>query len=184
MSDIIIAKQAQSNAYNGISYKQLDCQAFVEKVLKDAKISNKNYRGSNDMARTMFTKLYLKSETVPPAGAIIFCARKDKGQMPSRYRKSGAGYDSRFPATDFYHVGIVTENGRVRHSSAGGVQYSSLSENRWSHFGIYGDMLNILHNTQIENEQYGKNETILYQKITELEAQIQIIKQIAKELVK
>ena len=48
------AEQARSGSYNGIPYKQLDCQGFVERVLKDSGVrkpdgSVYNWRGSNHM---------------------------------------------------------------------------------------------------------------------------------------
>ena len=36
------AEQARSSQYNGIPYKDLDCQAFVERVAKDAGIRKKD----------------------------------------------------------------------------------------------------------------------------------------------
>ena len=52
------AEQARSGSYNGISYDRLDCQGFVERVLKDAGIrkpdgSVYNWKGSNSMWRNI-----------------------------------------------------------------------------------------------------------------------------------
>ena len=44
------AYQARNGGYIGIPYKTLDCQAFVEKVLKDCGYTH-NWRGSNHMWR-------------------------------------------------------------------------------------------------------------------------------------
>ena len=51
-----VAEQAKTGGYIGIPYSKLDCQAFVEQVLRDLGVrkpdgSVYNWRGSNSMFR-------------------------------------------------------------------------------------------------------------------------------------
>lgn len=101
------AIQAQSAKYTGIPYSQLDCQGFVEEVLKDCGVrkpdgSVYNWKGSNSMWRNALSWKGTISECVEtfgeiPLGAWVFIVKNDGGEKDRGY------YDSEGNAT---HVGI------------------------------------------------------------------------------
>lgn len=135
------AAQAMSEKYTGIPYSKLDCQAFVEEVLKDCGIRKSdgsiyNWKGSNSMwrnalswkgtieqARTKFGSI--------PLGAWVFIVRNDGGEKEKGYT------DNEGNAT---HVGIYCRNEReqVRDSTKtsyrDGVGYRQLQG--FTHVGI------------------------------------------------
>lgn len=135
------AAQAMSEKYTGIPYSKLDCQAFVEEVVKDCGIrkpdgSVYNWKGSNSMwrnalswkgtieqARTKFGSI--------PLGAWVFIVRNDGGEKEKGYT------DKEGNAT---HVGIYCRNEReqVRDSTKtsyrDGVGYRQLQG--FTHVGI------------------------------------------------
>lgn len=124
------ARQAGSSAYNGIGYDVLDCQAFVEKVLKDCGYSY-NWRGSNDMWRNAldwsgtYDEAVKKFGEIPP-GAWLFTIKKDGKEDKSRYKDG----------INAAHVGIYLGSGKARHSTTGGVQYCAVPAGRWTHVGL------------------------------------------------
>lgn len=91
----VYANQAMSDDYTGIPYNKLDCQAFVEEVLKDCGVrkpdgSCYNWRGSNAMwrqalswkgtieeARTTFGDI--------PVGSWVFIVKNDGGEKERGY---------------------------------------------------------------------------------------------------
>lgn len=128
-----LAKAGRNSKYDGCSYKEMDCQQFVENVLKDVGIVY-NWRGSNHMWREMVTdtdtidNLMSKYGEVPE-GYICFTIKHD-GKEPSRYTDG----------VNAAHVGIVLSNGDVRHSTTGGVQYDVITNKRWTHAGKHKDI--------------------------------------------
>lgn len=106
------AEQARSGTYNGIPYKQLDCQGFVERVLKDSGVrkpdgSVYNWRGSNHMWRAITGWKGTIAECRKtfgdiPLGAWVFIRKTDGGEV-SRGYKDGLG--------NFVHVGIYCNLG-------------------------------------------------------------------------
>lgn len=139
------AEQAKSSAYDGIPYSELDCQAFVEKVLGDCgcKKSNGaryNWTGSNKMWRVALnwkgTLAQARAQWGDiPVGAWVFTVKYDGGEKERGYNDNEGNAK---------HVGIYIGDGRVRHSSTGGVQYAKIDEARWTHCGLckyldYGD---------------------------------------------
>lgn len=132
-----LGKQASDPGYNGISYEEKDCQAFVQMVLHDVGI-NENWLGSNDMLRNMVDNVQIingKFDNVP-TGAILFTLKAD-GKEPSRYKKGGGKYDPDFENVNASHVGIYCGKGQVRHSSTGGVQWDNLTSKRWTHYAFH-----------------------------------------------
>ena len=133
ITGIEFAEQARSDAYNGITYDQLDCQAWVERVAKDAGIrkpngSIYNWKGSNDMwrnipgwkgsldeCRTVFGEI--------PLGAWVFIRKTDGGEKDRGYNDN---------LGNFTHVGIYCRTGMdpvrdsTRYSSRDGVGYRQL----------------------------------------------------------
>lgn len=89
--------------YLGRLYSEMDCQAFVERALKDVGIS-KDLPGSNAWFRTMNwtgTPEECKSKYGKiPVGAFLFILEHD-GKEPSKYQGDGVGNAS--------HIGIYTD---------------------------------------------------------------------------
>lgn len=133
------ALQAESDKYNNIKYSQLDCQAFVEKVLYDAGCrksdgSAYNWKGSNSMWRNALTWRGTISDCVAkygyiPEGAWVFMVKYDGGEKDKGYN------DGEGNAT---HVGIYVGNDTTRDSTRNskrdGVGYRPLSD--WNMVGL------------------------------------------------
>lgn len=115
--------RALTGGYLGIPYKQLDCQAFVEQVLKDCNALSKNWRGSNQMWREAVYDRSDDMAAIQP-GEWVFTVRHDGGEVARGY------HDDMGNAK---HVGLYLGNGEVMHSTTGGVQMSSISDGRWTH---------------------------------------------------
>ena len=126
------AYMARNGGYIGIPYKTLDCQNFVEKVLKDCGYTH-NWRGSNHMwrdalkwkgTREEYKETY-GTDIIP--GVWVFGWKDDGGEMARGY-KDGDG--------NAYHVGIYIGNGEVIHSTTGGVQISPMDDRRFNRIGL------------------------------------------------
>ena len=102
--------------YLGVSYSQMDCQAFVEQCLRDCGME-KNLAGSNAWFREVYHNgaVLTPEECVRqfgcvPAGAFLFILAQDGGE-PAKYHGDGLGNAS--------HIGIATGRGEgAIHSSA------------------------------------------------------------------
>ncbi len=90
-----VAEQAITGNYIGRPYSKLDCQAFVEEVLKDLGVrkpdgSTYNWKGSNSMFRNHITwrgtidECRKKFGSIPQ-GAFMFLVRHDGGEVPRGY---------------------------------------------------------------------------------------------------
>ena len=89
------ATQAMSERYTGVPYSKLDCQAFVEEVLKDCGVrkpdgSVYNWKGSNSMWRTALKwkgtiKQCMTEFGCIPAGAWVFIVKHDGGEKDRGY---------------------------------------------------------------------------------------------------
>ena len=103
-----VAAQAIAAVNEGISYDRLDCQAFVEEMVRRAG-GDMAYAGSNDMARS--SAVYLatldnaiaEKRLVPGAGLLIHEDTEDA--LPPQYRGDGLG--------DFSHVGLYVGAGAL-----------------------------------------------------------------------
>lgn len=91
--------------YLGVSYHQMDCQAFVEQCLRDCGL-NKNLAGSNTWYREVYNHgaIMTPEECVKqlgcvPKGAFLFILERD-GKEPEKYKPDGLGNAS--------HIGICT----------------------------------------------------------------------------
>lgn len=124
-----IADVAEHCGLIGTPYSELDCQAFVEEVLKRAGMKIINYRGSNHMWRELVYDRHLIVNTAIPVGALVFKVNFDGGEKKRGYN------DSMGNAT---HVGIYLGDGRVIHSTTGGVQYGKLF--RFTNYGLIRDV--------------------------------------------
>ena len=133
------ADQAKSSKYDKLTYKQYDCQAFVELVLYDTgvrKEGNKmyNWKGSNSMWRNALSWKGTEEECIKkfgcvPLGAWTFILKFDGGEKDKGY------HDSEGNAT---HVGIYVGNDETRDSTRtakrDGVGYRPLKD--WNRIGL------------------------------------------------
>lgn len=133
-----IAEQAVTGNYIGIAYKKLDCQAFVEQVLKDLGVrkpdgSPYNWKGSNSMFRNhirwrgTIAECKKKFGSIPQ-GAFVFLVKNDGGEVEKGYH-DGLGNAS--------HVGLyvgTAPNPCMDSQPTGGVQYRKL--NVFTHVGL------------------------------------------------
>lgn len=127
--NITFVQQAASGGYIGTPYSALDCQAFVEKVLKDCGIT-RNWRGSNDMWRNAVHDHTKLDQVDPPPGAWLFTIKHDGKEDKSRYKDG----------INAAHVGIYLGDGKVIHSTRGGVQWDDITSSRWTHFALANDV--------------------------------------------
>ena len=160
------ATQAQSTAYDKITYEQLDCQAFVERVLKDSGVRNArdkpyDWKGSNDMWRNALFWRGTIDECKRmfgciPLGAWVFIVKRDGGETARGY------HDDMGNAT---HVGIYCRNGEqpvrdsTKSSTRDGVGYRSMASFNYvglakclgyscTSFDTTNDVKDILHNIE------------------------------------
>lgn len=104
-----LVEQAITGHYEGTPYSKLDCQGFVEQVLKDTGVRKPdgtpyNWRGSNSMWRNYIKWKGTKEECVKkfgeiPLGAFLFIVKWDGGEVERGYH-DGEGNAS--------HVGLYT----------------------------------------------------------------------------
>lgn len=141
--------------YLGRLYSEMDCQAFVERCLRDCGLSI-NLPGSNAWYRKMTwtgspEECKQRFGSIPP-GAFLFILEQD-GKEPEKYRKDGIGNAS--------HIGIYTGTGKgAIHSSA---SKGCVVESRfvgktirggWNRVGLWDQVAyNIPINTQINKEE-------------------------------
>ena len=90
-----LAQQAIRGNYVGIPYSKLDCQGFVEEVLKDCGVRKPdgtpyNWRGSNSMFRNhirwrgTIEECQKKFGSIPQ-GAFVFLVKHDGDEQPKGY---------------------------------------------------------------------------------------------------
>lgn len=118
ISNIKFVEQARSSKYNSVKYDQMDCQAFVEAVLRDAGCRKPdgaayNWKGSNDMWRNALSWKGTIDECKAafgdiPLGSWVFIWKNDGGETARGY------HDDQGNAT---HVGIYVGADTVRDST-------------------------------------------------------------------
>ena len=118
VSAVHFADVADDPKYNKYKYEDLDCQAFVEKVLYDSGVrkpdgSAYNWKGSNAMWRSALSWRGTIAEAVDkfgqvPDGSWVFILKYDGGEKDRGYN-DGEGNAS--------HVGIYVGGGLVRDST-------------------------------------------------------------------
>ena len=135
------ALQAQSEKYTGVPYSKLDCQGFVEEVLKNCGVrkpdgSIYNWKGSNSMWRNALSwkgtlEECRKAFGSIPLGAWVFIVKNDGGEIDRGYEDNEG---------NACHVGIYCREGTepVRDSTKSntryGVGYRKLSG--FTHVGL------------------------------------------------
>lgn len=118
VSAVHFAEVAENPSYNKYKYDDLDCQAFVEKVLYDSGVRKPdgtayNWKGSNSMWRSALSWKGTIAEAVDkfktvPVGSWVFILKYDGGEKDRGY------YDGEGNAS---HVGIYVGGGLVRDST-------------------------------------------------------------------
>ena len=118
VSAVHFADVADDPKYNKYKYEDLDCQAFVEKVLYDSGVrkadgSAYNWKGSNAMWRSALSWRGTIAEAVDkfgqvPDGSWVFMLKYDGGEKDRGYN-DGEGNAS--------HGGIYVGGGLVRDST-------------------------------------------------------------------
>lgn len=116
----------------GVAYSVTDCQALMERILHRAGVDSPNWRGSNHMWRDALSEKMPIDKMVEKYGQIVpgcwlFTVKNDGGE-----KKRGYNDDEGNAA----HVGWYLGNGKVIHSTSGGVQYDTVDSPRWSHAGL------------------------------------------------
>lgn len=124
-------QQTRDGNYLGIKYEELDCQALVERVLKDCGEKH-DWRGSNHMWREAVTnRNKITSIEDIPAGALVFTHKYDGGEKERGYNDDMGNAK---------HVGIYLGGGEVEHStrnnSSNGVQMDSITSSRWTDWAL------------------------------------------------
>ena len=133
-----VAEQAVTGNYEGTPYSKLDCQAFVEQVLKDLGVRKDdgkpyNWKGSNSMWRTHIKWKGSIDECINkfgeiPLGAFLFKIKQDGGEEDRGYH-DGLGNAA--------HVGLYVGTSPLPvmdSQPTGGVQYRKLSI--FTHVGL------------------------------------------------
>lgn len=133
--------------YLGVPYSEMDCQAFVERCLRDCGI-NKDLAGSNAWYREVNNHGWVGTpeECVAmlgkvPKGAFLFILEQD-GKEPAKYRPDGLGNAS--------HIGIVTMprgEGAIHSSASRGCVAESkfagktIKNGGWNRVGLWDDVM-------------------------------------------
>lgn len=119
-------ERARISELIGIPYSKLDCQALMEEILTRGGVPHKNWIGSNDMWRNAVTDAAPISEWKEiPVGAWLFTIKRD-GKEPSYYHDG----------INAAHVGWYCGCGKMIHSTTGGVQWDTLTSDRWTHAAL------------------------------------------------
>ena len=127
--------------YLGRPYTEMDCQAFVERCMRDVGLV-KDLAGSNAWYREVMRNGWVGSPEecmrvfgVIPRGALLFILKQD-GREPSKYQGDGIGNAS--------HIGICIQrhDGAINSSSSKGKVCYSTFKNKsinggWNRVGLY-----------------------------------------------
>lgn len=109
-----LAECAMLSGWDKFTYSHLDCQAFVEMVLKEIGVRKKdgsvyNWRGSNSMYRNYYSWRGTKEECINKFGKIPI------GAFVYIWKETGDDYHDGLG--NFNHVGIYCGNNIVRDST-------------------------------------------------------------------
>lgn len=141
-----IAEQAKSGDYVGIPYSQLDCQGFVEQVLKDAGIrkldgSVYNWRGSNSMWRNYITWRGTIDECIDkfgkiPLGAFLFRVVDDGDEQLKGYHDNlgNASHVGLYVGSEDDYPAMDSQRDKGRYRLNAGVSYCQMEV--FNHVGL------------------------------------------------
>ena len=134
--------------YLGRPYSEMDCQAFVERCMKDVGYK-RDLPGSNAWYRAMdwvgSPEEAMREFGCVPTGACLFILKQD-GKEPEKYKRDGIGNAS--------HIGLVTHrnDGAINSSSSHGCVCTSKFKDKsinggWNRIGLlkvfdYGKSVN------------------------------------------
>lgn len=117
------AQNANDGKWIATPYNVWDCQEFVEQMLRTVGI-RKNWKGSNDMWRNAVEERKAIADCNLLPGMWLFTIKNDGGEKQRGYNDDMG---------NAAHVGIYLGNGRVIHSTRGGVQWDTIDSPRWTH---------------------------------------------------
>jgi hypothetical protein len=137
-----VAFSFAGDKYLGRSYDEMDCQAFVERCMKDCGLPM-DLGGSNSWYREIMKHGWVGTpeECMAkygqiPKGALVFIWEPVSASTPEKFRHDGVG--------DLTHMGIVIHrhDGAIHSShSRGGVCYSKFKNKSinggWNRIGLY-----------------------------------------------
>ena len=141
-----IAEQAKSGDYVGIPYSQLDCQGFVEEVLKDAGIRKPNggvynWRGSNSMWRNYIVWRGTIDECIDkygkiPLGAFLFRIVYDGGEKEKGYDDNlgNASHVGLYVGSEDDYPAMDSQRDKGRYRLNAGVSYCQMEV--FNHVGL------------------------------------------------
>ncbi len=137
-----VAFSFAGDKYLGVPYSEMDCQAFVERCMRDCGL-NKDLAGSNAWYREVMKNGWvgspedcMKEFGTIPKGALLFILKHD-GKEPDKYKKDGIGNAS--------HIGFKTgrNDGAINSSSSRGCVATSKFQDKtipnggWNRVGLY-----------------------------------------------
>ena len=156
--------------WNKYKYTQLDCQGFVEEVLKDIGITKPdgsfyNWKGSNSMYRNFYQWRGTKEECIEkygcvPLGAFVYIWRETGADLVGYFDDLG----------NFTHVGIYCGNNIVRDSTRStktgrdGVGNTTLD--RFTHVSLFAGL------DYSEKKKYNSDVTEINALISEMESKM------------
>ena len=151
ITNVAFAEQARNEKYTGVPYTKLDCQAFVEQVLKDSGVRKENgteynWKGSNDMFRHALSwkgtiAECLKKFNCIPLGAWVFIVSWDGGEKERGYNDTEGNAK---------HVGIYCNHSSTpvrdstRNNTRNGVGYREIKSFNYVGLPFMIDFKNIL----------------------------------------
>lgn len=138
----IMLKEHWSYIWGSASKGCVDCSGALVYVFR--KYGHSIYHGSNRIARVEVDELLPISQAKP--GMVAFKARNPgdaKYALPSAYKSGGKNYNG--DLRDFYHVGVVGQNGKVLNAQSSSTGFVESPIKTWTCVGYlkqvdYGDM--------------------------------------------
>ena len=138
----VMLKEHWSYVWGSASKGCVDCSGALVYVFR--KYGHSIYHGSNRIARVEVDELLPISQAKP--GMVAFKARNPgdaKYALPSTYKSGGKNYNG--DLRDFYHVGVVGQNGKVLNAQSSSTGFVESPIKTWTCVGYlkqvdYGDM--------------------------------------------
>ncbi len=138
----VMLKEHWSYVWGSASKGCVDCSGALVYIFR--KYGHSIYHGSNRIARVEVDELLPISQAKP--GMVVFKARNPgdaKYALPSAYKSGGKNYNG--DLRDFYHVGVVGQNGKVLNAQSSSTGFVESPIKTWTCVGYlkqvdYGDM--------------------------------------------